>query len=63
VNATGTQAVVKYTILFGGQPALSNQTGVAVHENGVWKVADSSFCALLTLEDNGKAPPVCSSVG
>jgi hypothetical protein len=36
---------------------------VAVHENGVWKVADSSFCPLLALEGNGKAPSVCSSVG
>lgn len=63
VNATGTQAVVKYDVLFGGQPALSGQSGVAVRQNGTWKVADSSFCALLALENNGKAPSVCSSAG
>lgn len=63
VNPTGTQAVVKYDVLFGGQPALSDQSGVAVRQNGAWKVSDSSFCALLALENNGKAPSVCSSAG
>jgi hypothetical protein len=63
VNGTGTQAAVKYTILLGGAPALSNQSGVAVNENGAWRVGDASFCALLALENNGKAPSVCTSAG
>lgn len=63
VNSTGTQAAVKYTVLFGGTPALSNQTGTAVNESGTWKVGDATFCALLALENNGKAPSVCSSAG
>jgi hypothetical protein len=45
-----TQAKVRYTITLGGQPALSNQTGVAVLQGGTWKVGDQSFCALLALE-------------
>jgi uncharacterized protein YcfL len=63
VNSTGTQATVKYSIYLAGQPALPNQTGVAVHSGGKWLVGDSSFCALLALENGGKAPSVCSSVG
>ena len=56
-----TQAKVIYSVLLGGTPALKNQPGVAVLQNGTWKVGDQSFCALLTLENNGKAPSVCSS--
>jgi glucose/arabinose dehydrogenase len=63
VNSTGSQATVKYTVYFGSTPALANQTGVAFNESGTWKVADSTFCALLALENNGKAPSVCSSAG
>lgn len=55
------QAKVTYSVLLGGTPALKNQPGVAVLQNGIWKVGDQSFCALLTLENNGKAPSVCSS--
>lgn len=63
VNSTGSQATVKYTVYFGSTPALADQTGVAFDESGSWKVADSTFCALLALENNGKAPSVCSSAG
>jgi hypothetical protein len=56
-----TQAKVTYSVLLGGTPALKDQPGVAVLQNGMWKVGDQSFCALLTLENNGKAPSVCSS--
>lgn len=61
-----TQAKVIYSILVGGQPALSNQTGVAVKENGTWKVGDASFCGLLALENGGKTsalPSACQSAG
>jgi hypothetical protein len=57
---SATQAKVTYSILVGGSPALKNQPGVAVKQGGVWKVGDQSFCALLTLENNGKAPTACA---
>jgi hypothetical protein len=63
VTLTGTsQASVTYSILLGGQAALSGQPGVAVYEDGVWKVGLSSFCALLKLENSGNAsglPSAC----
>jgi hypothetical protein len=55
------QAKVLYSILLGGTPALKDEPGVAVFQNGVWKVGDQSFCALLTLENSGKAPSACAS--
>lgn len=55
------QAKVTYSILVGGTPELKNQPGVAVKQGGVWKVGDQSFCALLTLENSGKAPSACAS--
>lgn len=57
------KATVTYNVLLNGTPALSNQTGTAVYQNGTWKVGDVSFCGLLTLENGGKAPSVCSSAG
>jgi hypothetical protein len=57
------QATVTYSILLGTTPALTNQSGLAVYQNGTWKVGDASFCGLLTLENGGKAPSVCSSAG
>jgi hypothetical protein len=55
------QATVTYTVYLGNTPALPNAKGVAVLENGTWKVSDASFCELLTLQNGGKAPAVCSS--
>ena len=55
------QASVTYSILLHGTPALKNEPGVAVHQNGTWKVGDQSFCALLILESSGKAPAACAS--
>ena len=57
------QATVTYNVLLGTTPALTNQSGVAVYQKGTWKVGDASFCALLALENGGKAPSVCSSAG
>jgi hypothetical protein len=60
------QAKVTYSILVGGTPALSNQSGVAVYQNGTWKVGLASFCGLLTLENNGKTsglPSLCKTGG
>lgn len=59
-----TQATVKYDILLNGTPALTNQTGTAVLDNGTWKVGVTSFCGLLTLENGGKTaglPAACQS--
>ena len=50
----------------GGSPALKNQTGVAVYQDGTWKVGASSFCGLLTVENGGKKsslPAPCKSAG
>jgi hypothetical protein len=58
-----TQATVIYTVLLAGTPALSNQKGVAVYQDGTWKVGLASFCGLLTLENSGKTPSVCKAAG
>ena len=56
VTLSGTsQAYVTYEILVGGKAALSGQQGVAVYQNGIWKVGDKSFCGLLKLENGGKS--------
>lgn len=60
------QAKVGYSILVSGQPALSNQTGVAVLQDGTWKVGVASFCGLLTVENGGKTtslPAACKTSG
>jgi hypothetical protein len=59
-----TQATVKYNILVSGTPELTNQTGVAVNQNGTWKVGVASFCGLLIIENAGKTsglPAACKS--
>ena len=60
---SATQASVTYSILLLGQPVpgLTNTKGVAVLQNGTWKVGDASFCVLLTLENGGTPPAVCKS--
>ncbi len=63
---SATQAKVTYSILVSGQPALPNQSGVAVDQGGTWKVGLASFCGLLTLENGGKTsslPAACKSAG
>ncbi len=56
VTLTGTsQASVTYSILVGGKTGLGGQSGVAVYQDGVWKVGDSSFCGLLKLENAGSS--------
>ena len=48
-------AAVTYSIVINGTPALPNQSGQAVQENGQWKVAASTFCALLKLQGGTSA--------
>ncbi len=56
VSLTGTtQAAVSYGIYLSGKSALPGQTGVAVYQDGVWKVGDTSFCGLLKLEAGGSS--------
>jgi hypothetical protein len=62
-NVTSTQATVTYSILAGGQTALPNQTGVAVYQDGTWKVGEASFCGLLRLEQSTGLPAACNSAG
>lgn len=54
------KAQVTYTVLIGGLPALTNQTGTAVLVDGSWKVGAASFCQLLALE--GQTPSACPAV-
>jgi hypothetical protein len=63
VMTSSKQATVKYSILISGATALANQSGVAVYQDGTWKVGLASFCGLLTLENSGKTPSVCKSAG
>ena len=61
---SSTQAKVTYSILIGGQSALAHQAGVAVYQDGTWKVGLASFCGLLALENGGKTsglPAACKS--
>jgi len=62
-DITATQATVKYDILLGTTPALSNETGTSVYQDSTWKVGDSSFCNLLTLEGVKNLPAACSAAG
>ncbi len=57
---SATSATVSYAITLSGATALPGQTGTAVLSGGTWKVGDASFCQLLSLENGGKAPSVCS---
>jgi hypothetical protein len=63
-DVSSAQAKVTYTILVGGTPELKDQAGVAVLQNGTWKVGDASFCGLLALENGGSTsglPAACHS--
>ncbi len=63
-NVTPTTATVKYNVLLGTAVALPNQTGMAVYEDGTWKVGDASLCGLLGLElKKSQLPSACSSAG
>jgi hypothetical protein len=61
VSLTGAnQAGVVYSILLGGTTGLGGQHGVAVYQDGLWKVGDASFCGLLKLEQLSGLPSACS---
>lgn len=59
---SATKATVKYNLLAAGQSIPS--TGTAVLEGGTWKVADVSFCGLLSEAaslTNSSVPAACKS--
>ena len=60
---SATTATVKYNLTSGGSTLLSNQTGTAVLQNGVWKVGDASLCGLIKLVPGGTVPSACNSAG
>jgi hypothetical protein len=51
-------AAVTFSVLSKGSPLLADTPGYAVRENGTWKVAAATFCALLQLQNS--APAACS---
>jgi hypothetical protein len=58
------EAKVSYSILVSGSPALPNQVGTAVYQDGTWKVGVASFCGLLALENGGSTkslPAACKA--
>lgn len=57
VTVHGSSATVVYSVLLNSKTALSNQRGVALKINGMWKVGSRSFCALLSLQ--GAPPRAC----
>jgi hypothetical protein len=57
-QSTNKSAAVMFTVLLDGKPALENQAGGAVLDNGVWKVSANTYCALLTLQ--GLTAPPCA---
>jgi hypothetical protein len=56
---SGNVAKVTFTIYSKGAPALPNAGGLAVQQNGMWKVAAKTFCDLLSLQ--AAAPKACSN--
>jgi hypothetical protein len=50
-------AKTTFTLVSGGKPLLPGATGYAVKEGGTWKVAATTFCQLLSLQQ--AAPAQC----
>jgi hypothetical protein len=55
-----TSATVTFALLNGTTPVLPNSEGTAVLVNGKWLVSETTFCTLVSLGNNGKAPPGCA---
>ena len=61
---SATKAAVTYNLTSSdGSALLSNQKGVAVYQDGTWKVGDQSLCGLFTLIPGGTVPAACNSAG
>jgi hypothetical protein len=50
------RATVTYDVYLGDTVALPDAQGVAVLQDGVWKVSGESFCALMTLASPDPVP-------
>ena len=61
---SATKAAVTYNLTSSdGSALLSNQKGVAVYQDGTWKVGDDSLCGLFRLIPGGTVPAACNSAG
>ena len=61
---SATKAAVTYNLTSSdGSALLSNQKGVAVYQDGTWKVGDASLCGLFTLIPGATVPAACNSAG
>jgi len=61
---SATKAAVTYNLTSSdGSALLSNQKGVAVYQDGTWKVGDQSLCGLFRLIPGGTVPAACNSAG
>jgi hypothetical protein len=59
-----TKAAVTYNLTSSdGSALLSNQKGVAVYQDGTWKVGDQSLCGLFKLIPGATVPAACNSAG
>ncbi|MDX3536599.1 hypothetical protein PV721_19900 [Streptomyces sp. MB09-01] len=54
-----TEAEVTYDLLVSGVPALEDSKGVAVLDDGVWKVSLKSLCGLIELSGHDAPAPPC----
>ena len=62
--SSATKAAVTYNLTSSsGGALLSGQKGVAVYQDGSWKVGDESLCGLFRLIPGGTVPSACNSVG
>ena len=62
--SSATKAAVTYNLTSSsGGALLSNQKGVAVYQDGAWKVGDESLCGLFRLIPGGTVPSACNSAG
>ena len=59
VTVAGSSANVTWSLLLSGIPVLKGQKGQAILTKGVWQVADSSFCGLLSMQP--PVPDACKS--
>ena len=60
---SATTATVTYNLTAAGTTLLSNQSGTAVYQDGVWKVGSPSLCGLFKLIPGGTVPSACNSAG
>ncbi|WP_327413116.1 hypothetical protein [Streptomyces sp. NBC_01233] len=54
-----TEAKVTYDLMVSGIPALEDGKGVAVLDDGVWKVSLKSLCGLIELSGHDAPAPPC----